>query len=132
MSESFDRKEIKNLMLLFYLMPVFGAGLALLTLNNPKASSSERDLSRLAMKLMLTWFAGTVMLDVGVENIDSLKLPLLIVSSLFTSGYFVLNLGLMLRLWQGRAIDLPLFGRVAGRSSRRLETIEDQSQQTKF
>ena len=127
MSESFDRKEIKNLMLLFYLMPVFGAGLSLWTLSNPNASSSERALSRLAMKLMLTWFAGTVMLDVGVENIDALKLPLLIVSSLFTSGYFVLNLGLMLRLWQGRSIDLPFFGRV----SRRWKTIEDNSQQVK-
>jgi len=113
MSESFDRKEIKNLTLLFYLMPVFGAGLSLWTLSNPKASPSELALSRLAMKLMLTWFAGTVMLDVGVENIDALKLPLLVVSSLFTSGYFVLNLGLMLRLWQGRSIDLPLFGRVS-------------------
>lgn len=127
MSESFDRKEIKNLMLLFYLMPVFGAGLSLWTLSNPNASSSERALSRLAMKLMLTWFAGTVMLDVGVENIDALKLPLLIVSSLFTSGYFVLNLRLMLRLWQGRSIDLPFFGRV----SRRGGTIEDNSQHVK-
>ncbi len=113
MSESFDRKEIKNMMLLFYLMPVFGAGLSLWTLSNPKASPSELALSRLAMKLMLTWFAGTVMLEVGVENIDALKLPLLVVSSLFTSGYFVLNLGLMLRLWQGRSIDLPFFGRVS-------------------
>jgi hypothetical protein len=128
MSESFDRKEIKNLMLLFYLMPVFGAGLSLWTLSNPKAAPSELALSRLAMKLMLTWFAGTVMLDVGVENIDALKLPLLLVSSLFTSGYFVLNLGLMLRLWQGRSIDLPFFGRV----SRRWKTIEDNSQQVKF
>ena len=127
MSESFDRKEIKNLMLLFYLMPVFGAGLSLWTLSNPKASPSELALSRLAMKLMLTWFAGTVMLDAGVENIEALKLPLLLVSSLFTSGYFVLNLGLMLRLWQGRSIDLPFFGRV----SRRWKTIEDNSQQVK-
>ena len=127
MSESFDRKEIKNLMLLFYLMPVFGAGLSLWTLSNPNASSSERALSRLAMKLMLTWFAGTVMLDVGVENIDALKLPLLLISSLFTSGYFVLNLGLMLRLWQGRSIDLPFFGRVG----RRGRTIEDNSQPVK-
>ncbi len=127
MSESFDRKEIKNLMLLFYLMPVFGAGLSLWTLSNPKASPSELALSRLAMKLMLTWFAGTVMLDVGVENIDALKLPLLLVSSLFTSGYFVLNLGLMLRLWQGRSIDLPFFGRVSGRG----KTIESNSQQVK-
>ncbi len=128
MSESFDRKEINNLMLLFYLTPVFGAGLALWTLSNPKASSSERALSRLTMKLMLAWFAGTVLLDVGVENIDTLKLPLLVVSSLFTSGYFVLNLGLMLRLWQGRSIDLPFFGRV----SRREKAIEGNSQRVKF
>ncbi len=106
------KKDVKDLMLLFYLMPVFGAGPAMWTLSRPDRSPKERALSRLAIKLMLAWFAGTVALDVGVENIDALRLPLLIVSSVLTSGYFVLNLGLMLRLWQGRAIDLPLIGRV--------------------
>lgn len=111
----FDNKEVKNLMLLFYLMPIFGVGPAMWTLSRPDRSPTERALSRLAIKLMLAWFAGTIALDVGVENIEALKLPLLIVSSLFTSGYFVLNLGLMLRLWQGRSIDLPFFGRLSRR-----------------
>lgn len=111
------KKDLKDLMLLFYLMPVFGVGPAMWTLSRPDRSPQERALSRLAIKLMLAWFAGTVALDVGVENVDALKLPLLIVSSVLTSGYFVLNLGLMLRLWQGRAIDLPLFGRVNARNS---------------
>ncbi len=109
------KKEVKDLMLLFYLMPVFGVGPALWTLSQPDRSPRERALSRLAIRLMLAWFAGTVALDVGVETIDALKLPLLIISSVFTSGYFVLNLGLMLRLWQGRAIDLPLLGRISAR-----------------
>jgi hypothetical protein len=113
--EKFDSKEIKSLMLLFYLMPVFGVGPAMWTLSRPDRSPSERALSRIAIKLMLVWFAGTVALDVGVENMEALKLPLLIVSSLFTSGYFVLNLGLMLRLWRGQTIDLPLIGRVSRR-----------------
>jgi hypothetical protein len=112
-----EKKEVKDLMLLFYLMPVFGVGPAMWTLSRPDRSLRERALSRLAIKLMLAWFVGTVALDVGVENVDALKLPLLIVSSIFTSGYFVLNLGLMLRLWQGRSIDLPLLGRVNPRDS---------------
>ncbi len=119
MSASLDKpeakKDVKDLMLLFYLMPVFGVGPAMWTLSRPDRSPKERALSRLAIKLMLAWFAGTVALDVGVENIDALKLPLLIISSVFTSGYFVLNLGLMLRLWQGRAIDLPLLGRISAK-----------------
>lgn len=115
MSRSSDRQELKNLMLLLYLMPVFGVGPALWTLSQPERPKAERALSRMAIKLMAAWFAGTVMLDVGVENVEGLKLPLLIASSVFTSGYFVLNLGLMLRLWQGRTIDLPLFGRVSRR-----------------
>ncbi len=119
MSASFNKpeakKEVKDLMLLFYLMPVFGVGPAMWTLSRPDRSPKEKALSRLAIKLMLAWFAGSVALDVGVENIEALRLPLLIVSSVFTSGYFVLNLGLMLRLWQGRAIDLPLLGRVSQR-----------------
>ncbi len=109
------KKDVKDLMLLFYLMPVFGVGPAMWTLSQPDRSPKEKALSRLAIKLMLAWFAGTVALDVGVENVDALKLPLLIISSVFTSGYFVLNLGLMLRLWQGRAIDLPLLGRISAR-----------------
>jgi hypothetical protein len=115
MSDSFDRHEIKNLMLLLYLMPVFGVGPAMWTLSQPDRPKAEKALSRMAIKLMMAWFAGTVLLEMGVENVDALKLPLLIVSSVFTSGYFVLNLGLMLRLWQGRTIDLPLFGRVSRR-----------------
>ena len=115
MSRSSDRQELKNLMLLLYLMPVFGVGPALWTLSQPERPKAERALSRMAIKLMVAWFAGTVMLDVGVENAEGLKLPLLIASSVLTSGYFVLNLGLMLRLWQGRTIDLPLFGRVSRR-----------------
>ena len=105
MSHSSDRQELKNLMLLLYLMPVFGVGPALWTLSQPERPKAERALSRMAIKLMMAWFAGTVMLDVGVENMEGLRLPLLIASSVLTSGYFVMNLGLMLRLWQGRTID---------------------------
>jgi hypothetical protein len=113
MNDPFDNQELKNLTLLLYLMPIFGVGPALWTLSRPQRPRQERALSRMVIKLALVWFASTVLLDLGVEGSESLKLPLLVMSSLVTSGYFVLNLGLMLRLWQRRSISLPGIGSVS-------------------
>lgn len=110
--DAIDKDELKSLTLLLYLMPVFGVGPAMWTLSRPDRSKQERALSRLAIKLAMAWFAGTVMFDLGVNNSDTIKVPLLLASSLLTSGYFVLNLYLMLRLWQRKPVDVPFFGRV--------------------
>lgn len=113
MNNSIDHEELKNLTLLLYLMPVFGVGPALWTLSRPNRPRQERAISRLAIKLALAWFAGTVLLDVGIEGSEALKLPLLLTSSVLTSSYFVLNLWMMIRLWQRKPIDIPLFGRIS-------------------
>ncbi|MEB3294811.1 MAG: hypothetical protein VKJ24_16775 [Synechococcales bacterium] len=112
-NQDLSNADLRSLTLLLYLMPIFGVGPALWTLSRPNRPRQERALSRMVIKLALIWFASTVLLEMGVEGSQTLKLPLLVISSLVTSGYFVLNLGLMLRLWQRRSITLPGIGAVS-------------------
>lgn len=112
--EDLDRhdSEIRNLKLLLYFTPVFGMIPALWSLNREGSTRAERNASRVAMKLALAWFASYLTFDVGAHNIDALQIPLLLTSGLITSGYFVVNLWIVILLWQRKSVDLPLFGRV--------------------
>jgi hypothetical protein len=105
-------ESASSLKLMLYFMPVFGIIPALWTLNQDASTKAERNASRVAVKLALTWFASYMLFDVGAQQIDGLHLPLLLTSSLITSGYFVMNLWLVILLWQRKSIDIPLFGRV--------------------
>jgi hypothetical protein len=106
------RQSWQEFRLLLYLMPVFGVIPALVTLNRTQSDRQERQLSRAVLKLALAWLAGSVLLDVGGSQLEGLHLPLLLATSLLTSGYFVLNLCLMIRLWQRKSVNVPLLGRI--------------------
>jgi hypothetical protein len=110
----FENQDIQHLKLFLYLMPVFGFFPALWTLYRHQGTRPERALSRLVIKLALGWLVAYFLLGFGATTSDSLQVPLLITSSFLTSGYFLVNLWLMVRLWQRKAIALPFFGR-AGR-----------------
>ncbi|MCY7322045.1 MAG: hypothetical protein LH660_09685 [Phormidesmis sp. CAN_BIN36] len=110
--DSLENQDIQHLKLFLYLLPVFGFFPALRTLYRHKGTRSERSLSRLAIKLALGWLVAYFLLGAGAVTSDSLQVPLLLTSSLLTSGYFLLNLWLMVQLWRRKAIDLPLLGRV--------------------
>jgi hypothetical protein len=105
--------EIRNLKLLLYFMPVFGIIPALWSLNRADSTKEERNVSRVVVKLALTWFASYMLFDVSAGNIEPLHIPLLLTSSLITSSYFVLNLALVILLWQRKSVQLPFFGRVS-------------------
>jgi hypothetical protein len=109
--QEIDRQEseIRNLKLLLYFMPVFGIIPALWSLNRQNSTKEERNVSRIVVKLALTWFASYMLFDVSAGN----NVPLLLTSSLITSSYFVLNLAIVILLWQRKSIQLPLFGRVS-------------------
>jgi hypothetical protein len=104
--------EFRNLKLMLYFMPVFGIIPALWSLNREDSTKSERNASRIAVKLALTWFASYMLFDVSAQNIEALHVPLLLTSSLITSGYFVMNLWLVILLWQRKSVDVPFLGRV--------------------
>jgi hypothetical protein len=110
--DSFENEDIQHLKLFLYLLPVFGFFPALWTLYRHKGTRQERSLSRLVIKLALGWFVAYFLVGFGVSTSESLQLPLLVTGSLLTSGYFLVNLWLMVRLWKRKAIELPFLGRV--------------------
>jgi hypothetical protein len=107
-----QESELRNLKLMLYFMPVFGVIPALWSLNRTDSTRAERNASRVAIKLALTWFASYLLFDVSANNIEALHIPLLLTSGLITSGYFVLNLWLVILLWQRKSVNLPWFGQV--------------------
>lgn len=114
-SESMDDADLKRLKLFLFLVPVVGFFPALWTLYRGRGNREERSLSRLVVTLSLTWILGVVLLNTGAQTVDSAALPLLITSTLFTSGYFVANLWLMVRLWQRKRLKLPIMSRLSDR-----------------
>lgn len=110
----FDRLEpdaVRHLQLFFYLLPVFGFFPALWTLYRRSGSRQERALSRFVVKFAMGWLLLYGLMGAASTS-ESVQLPLLLTASFLTSGYFVLNLVLMLRLWQRKSIALPLIGKV--------------------
>jgi hypothetical protein len=111
----FEISDVQRLRLFLYLIPVVGFFPALWTLYRRQGTRQERNLSRLAVTLALGWLAGYVLLGTGAEMSESLTLPLLISNTFLTSGYFVLNLWLMLRLWQRKSLRLPAISKLSDR-----------------
>jgi hypothetical protein len=104
---------VQDIKLFLYLMPVFGMVPALWTLNKADSTRQERNLSRVAIKLALSWLGAYILLQTGAGASESLQLPLLLTSSVVTSGYFVMNLWLMILLWQRQSVHVPLVGKVS-------------------
>lgn len=113
--ERLDNSEIQHLKQFLYLMPVVGFFPALWNLYYRTGSKQEKDLSRVVVTLTLGWLIAYVLLGVGAEVSESLSLPLLISSSLITSGYFVVNIWLMVRVWQRKSVRLPVISKVGDR-----------------
>jgi hypothetical protein len=105
--------SVQDIKLFLYLMPVFGMVPAVWTLNKADSTRQERNLSRVAIKLALGWLGAYMLLQTGAGSAESLQVPLLLTSSLVTSGYFVLNLWLMILLWQRQSVHVPLLGKVS-------------------
>jgi hypothetical protein len=107
-----QESEFRNLKLLLYFMPVFGIIPALWSLNRTDSTKEERNVSRVAVRLAIAWLASYMLFDVSASQIEALHIPLLLTSSLITSSYFVLNLTIVILLWQRKSLNLPFFGRV--------------------
>ncbi len=106
-----DAPDVYRLKFFFYLVPVLGFFPALWTLYQKTGTRQEREISRTAVTLALGWLVSYTLLSTGAQASESLTLPLLITSSLVTSGYFVTNLWLMVRLLQRKPVQLPGRGR---------------------
>jgi hypothetical protein len=102
---------LNRLVLFAYLVPVFGMVPAAWTLTRPKSDRRHRAMSRLALTLGLAWGLGCLVFNtsgmtVG-ENGVSAQMSMLLLNSVFTSGYFVTSLWLMVRLCKRQSLALP-------------------------
>lgn len=114
-SDPFENPAVKQLKLFLYLVPVVGFFPALWSLYYRSGTKQERDLSRVVVTLTLGWLLAYLLLGVGAETVESWSLPLLITSSLLTSGFFLTNVWLMVRLWQRKSVRLPGVSRLGDR-----------------
>jgi len=100
-------ENLKRLQMFIYLVPIVGFFPALWTLYRGKGDRELRNASRLAVTLAGGWLLGYLLLGAGAKALDGVSIQLLILASLLTSGYFVINIVLMVRLWQHKALRLP-------------------------
>jgi len=106
-SAAFENPDLQRLLIFIYLIPVVGFLPAIWTLYQQRGSREQRRVSRLVVTLTTGWILAYVLLGIGSQTASSVSLPLLIVSSLLTSGYFLVNIWLMICLWQRKSLYLP-------------------------
>jgi hypothetical protein len=112
---SLENQDIKHLYLFFYLVPVLGFFPALWTLYRREGNREQQAISRLAVTLALSWLCVYLLLGTGAQVSEILTLRLLLMNSLLTSGYFLVNFWLMVLLWQRKSLRLPGISRFAER-----------------
>ncbi len=111
--EDLENKDLAHLALFFYFLPIIGFFPALWTLYRHQGSPEQKAMSRLAITLAFGWLLGYIFFETGARSSELLNIPLLLMSSVLTSGYFVVNIWLMVRLGQRRPLRLPGVSRVA-------------------
>jgi hypothetical protein len=91
----------------FCLMPVFGLIPSVIALVRQRSSRKVRDVSQVAIALMLTWaIAYGAMGGVPTEG-EALQVTAELMKATLSSGYFALCMYLMYRLYRHQAIALP-------------------------
>ncbi len=113
--DSDGEKNLKRLGLFIYLLPVVGFFPAVWTVYRRQGSKQEQAVSRLAITLALIWLSGYFLLETGARSTEFLQVPLLITSSILTSSYFLLNIGLMIRLVARKPLWLPGISKISDR-----------------
>lgn len=108
-------ETLERLKLTIYLVPVFGLLPAAYSLWQKQGSRQELAVSRLVVTLALTWVVTYGLLSAGSHLAPGLSLRLLITNTLVTTGYTLTNLVLMVRLLQGKSVNLPGFSRLSRR-----------------
>ena len=109
--------DIDRLKLFIYLVPVFGFVPAVWSLYRKQGNREEQSVSRLVVTLALGWLIAYMSLGIGAEMSEAtaISVRLLVTGSLISSGYFLTNLWLMIRLWRGKSLRLPGVSQISDR-----------------
>ncbi|NER82666.1 MAG: hypothetical protein F6K42_24535 [Leptolyngbya sp. SIO1D8] len=107
--------KLETLTLIIYLVPIFGFFPSLWSLYLKQSSRREKTVSKTAVTLALAWLAVYVLTATGAQVSEMASTRLLVTSLLTTTGYFVTNLWLMVRLLQGRSVRLPGISKLGDR-----------------
>lgn len=113
--EPTDNLDLKHLQLFFYLIPILGFFPSLWTLyrNDKQGNSEQLKVSRLSVTLAGSWLVGYLLLGMGAETSEFLSLRLLVLNTFLTSGYFLVSLMLMVRLYKRKSLHVPGFSSLA-------------------
>ncbi len=113
-SDPFKESKLQHLQLFIYLIPIFGFFPALWTLYRHQGSREQQKVSRLVVTLAVVWLLGYSLLAMEAgQTSELLSLRVSLINALFTSGYFLVCLGLMARLWQRKSTRLPVLSQIA-------------------
>jgi hypothetical protein len=106
--ENISRDSTKDRIEMFFcLMPVFGLIPSAIALVRQRSSRQVRDVSQVAIALMLTWaIAYGAMGGVPTEG-ETLQITAELLKATLSSGYFGICIYLMYRLYRHQAIALP-------------------------
>ncbi|MEM9004683.1 MAG: hypothetical protein AAGE59_14320 [Cyanobacteria bacterium P01_F01_bin.86] len=107
--------KLETLKLIIYLVPIFGFFPSLWSLYWKQGSRREQTVSKTAIALAIAWVTVYGVTAAGSQALDVASTRLLITSLLATTGYFVTNLWLMLRLLQGKTVRLPGISKLGDR-----------------
>jgi hypothetical protein len=114
-----ENQDLKRLQLFVYLIPVIGFLPALWTLYRRQGTREQQAVSRLSVTLALGWLLGYILLLAGAQTSEFWTLRLLFLNSLLTSGYFLVSIGLMARVWRRKPLRLPGISRIAEETVRK-------------
>ncbi|BAB74177.1 hypothetical protein ACN23B_12455 [Anabaena sp. FACHB-709] len=108
-----EESTIPKTQLILHLIPVIGFFPSLWTVYRCQGSREQLAVSRLSITLAFTWLLGYLLLATGAATAEFFTLRLLILNGFFTSGYFLVSIWLILRLFQGKSHRLPGLSRFA-------------------
>lgn len=106
--------KLETLKLVIYLVPIFGFFPSLWSLYFKQGTKRETDVSKTAVSLALVWVVVYLSTAAGSQT-DLASTRWLVTSLLATTGYFVTNLWLMVRLLRGSSVRLPGISKLGDR-----------------
>jgi hypothetical protein len=101
--DPFGDRKLNRLQLMLYLIPFLGVIPSVWTMYRGVGEAEQRQISRLSINLTLGWLLFYAFLWTGATFTDqTLSFRFLYLNGLFTSGYILLSLAMIFRVWQKR------------------------------